>query len=76
MQTQAKNLAEIEKSSDAAEMKRALQNMRSAALTAREEIPFSLDWKKAGSRLCWRGNSEARELSWYLFIMGQPRCGF
>ncbi|EGW0492809.1 hypothetical protein RRM29_004384 [Salmonella enterica] len=36
-------------------------------------------WKArnfAGSRLCRRGNSEARELSWYLFIMGQPRCGF
>ncbi|EAN6152212.1 cytochrome b562 [Salmonella enterica] len=49
MQTLAKNLAVIEKSSDAAEMKRALQNMRSAALTAREEIPFSLDGKKADS---------------------------
>lgn len=49
MQTLAKNLAVIEKSNDATELKGALQNMRSAALTAREEIPFSLDGKKADS---------------------------
>ncbi|ECC1695652.1 cytochrome b562 [Salmonella enterica subsp. salamae] len=49
MQILAKNLAVIEKSNDAAELKRALQNMRSATLTAREEIPLSLYGKKASS---------------------------
>lgn len=49
MQILAKNMTVIEKSSDATELQRALQNMRSAALTAREEIPYSLDGKKVDS---------------------------
>lgn len=45
MQILAKNLAVIEKSDNVVELKLALHNMRTAALSAREEIPYTLDGK-------------------------------
>ncbi len=50
MDTLAENLQVVQKSSDAGELKAALNKMRTAAVDAQKETPPKLEGKAAGQR--------------------------